>query len=68
MTIIESKNISCEFLLKDSKSNLYEVQEIESKIPDIKSEKKIWVKFTPLRKMSVCNAQPISIDEVILVK
>lgn len=64
MTILESKNTSCRFLLKDDNNSLYEVENIATKIPDIQTKNKIWIKFTPLRKMSVCDAQPISIDEI----
>lgn len=64
MTIIASKNISCEFLLQDKENNLYEIQDISEKIPAIKKGNKIWIKYTSLRKMSVCEAQPIQIDEV----
>lgn len=64
MTIVESKNTSCGFLLKDDKNILYEVENITTKIPNMQFKNKIWIKFTPLRKMSICDAQPISVDEV----
>lgn len=68
MTIVESKNTSCGFLLKDDKNSLYEVENITAKIPNIQTKNKIWIKFTPLRKMSVCDAQPISVDEIYVGK
>ena len=64
MTIVESKNISCEFLLQDKDNNLFEVQDIAEKIPMIKAGMKIGIKYTLLRKMSICDAQPIVIDEI----
>lgn len=68
MTIVESKNTSCEFLLQDTENNFYEVQDISKKIPMIKAGKKIGIKYTSLRKMSVCDAQPIMIDKIRLEK
>lgn len=64
MTIVENKNTSCEFLLQDKENNLYEVQDIATKIPMLKAKKQIVIKFTHLKKMSVCDAQPIVIDEI----
>lgn len=64
MTIVESKNTSCEFILQDKENNLYEVESITNKIPMLKAKKQIAIKFTHLKKMSVCDAQPIVIDEI----
>lgn len=64
MTIVKSKNTSCEFLLQDNNENLYEVENIFTKIPMLKNGNKIWIKYISLRKMSVCGAQPIQIIEV----
>lgn len=64
MQIIEDKKTSCIFLLQDQNKTLYEVQDISTKIPTIKSGNKVWIKFSSLRRMSFCNAQPISITEI----
>ena len=64
MQIIEDRKTSCIFLLQDLNKTIYEVQNLSSKIPNLKSGNIVWVKFYSLRRMSVCNAQPISITEM----
>ena len=58
------KNDKCSFLLQDKSAQKYEVQAITSKIPNLSDGKKVWITFQPLRRMSVCGAQPIEITEV----
>lgn len=64
MQIIEDRKTSCIFLLQDPNKTIYEVQDLSTKIPNIKSGNKIWAKFISLRRISVCNAQPIEITEI----
>ncbi len=64
MQIIENRKTSCIFLLQDQKKTIYEVQDLSTKIPKIKAGNTVWIKFSSLRRMSVCNAQPISITEI----
>jgi hypothetical protein len=62
MTIVE--NEKCQFLLQDKSQQQYEVQNIADKISGLKAGKKVWIIFQPLRRMSVCGAQPVEIIEV----
>lgn len=55
---------TCKFLLQDSNKNTFEVQDITAKLPQLKTGKKIWVTYQPLRRMSACGAQPIEITEI----
>lgn len=68
MTIIEDPKTSCLYLLQDPNKTMYEVENLASKIGDLKAGNKFWVKFVSLRRMSVCNAQPIEITEIFSVK
>jgi hypothetical protein len=65
MQIIENRKTSCIFLLQDSNKTIYEAQDLSTKIPNIKAGNTVWIKFSSLRRISVCNAQPISITEVL---
>ncbi|WP_447951230.1 hypothetical protein [Chryseobacterium koreense] len=62
MTAVKSEK--CDYLLQDKSGNNYEVTSITSKIPNLSQGKKVWVTYQPLRRMSVCGAQPIEILEV----
>lgn len=64
MQIIENRKTSCIFLLQDSNKTIYEAQDLSTKTPNIKAGNTVWIKFSSLRRMSVCNAQPISITEI----
>lgn len=62
MTAVKSEN--CDYLLQDKSGNNYEVTEMTSKISNLSPGKKVWVTYQPLRRMSICGAQPIEILEV----
>lgn len=64
MRIIESNDTPCQFLLKSKDGTVYEVEEIQSRIPGMKANTNLYVKFTPLKRVSQCNAQPIKIEEL----
>ena len=64
MQIIEDRKTSCAYLLQDLNKTLYEVKDLSSKVSNLKAGNKIWLKFISLRRMSVCNAQPIEITEI----
>lgn len=64
MTIIEDRKTSCIYLLQDPNKVLYEVENLSSKVSNPKAGNKIWAKFISLRRMSVCNAQPIELTEI----
>lgn len=64
MQIIEAKKTPCIYLLQDFNKIVYEVENLSSKVPNLKAGNKIWVKYISLRRMSSCNAQPIEITEV----
>lgn len=63
MVVIESKDTTCEFLLKDKDNTSYEVLDLKKIIETPKNGQILWVKFVGLRRKSVCGAQPISITE-----
>lgn len=64
MQIIEDKKTTCIYLFQDLNKIKYEVENLSSKVSSPKAGNKIWVKYISLRRMSVCNAQPIEITEV----
>jgi hypothetical protein len=64
LIIVQSNHSNCPYLLKNQEGVLLEVENLETKISGIQANQKVWVKYTMLRKVSICNAQPISIDEV----
>lgn len=65
MKIIEDRKTSCIYLLQDENKTLYEVEKLASKVTNIQAGNTIWVKYISLRRMSVCNAQPIEITEMV---
>lgn len=64
MIVIESKDTTCEFLLKDKDNISYEVLDLKKLMETPKNGQILWVKFVGLRRKSICGAQPISITEV----
>lgn len=62
MTALKSEK--CDYLLQDKNGTNYEVTEIATKIPNLSQGKKVWITYHPLRRMSVCGAQPIEVKEV----
>lgn len=67
MRIIQEKNSKCPFLLRSKDGNTYEVEGIETKIPNIQANTNIYVKFSPSRRTSQCNGQPITIEEIQII-
>ena len=64
MRIIEANDTPCQFLLRSKDGTVYEVEDIQSRIQGMKADTNIYVKFTALKRVSHCNAQPIKIDEL----
>lgn len=64
LTLVDTKEINCDFLLQNTEGTFFEVEDLASKIAQPKTGDKIWVKYQLLRKMSICGAQPISIEEI----
>jgi hypothetical protein len=64
LTLVKSQDAKCEFLLKNTEGTLFEVENLASKLAQPKLGDKVWIKYQMLRKMSICGAQPISIEEI----